>query len=254
MQLLKNKIVLITGASSGIGEATAECFAAEGANVIVAARRKDRLIVLANKLQKTYGVNALPLELDVTDSKAVMQKIASLDDEWKDIDILVNNAGASLSSDKIVDMPIEKIDYVVDLNVKGLLYVTKAVLPNMLKRNIGHIINIGSLVGHYVFAGANVYSPAKHAVKAITQMLRIDLLGTPIRISQVDPGATKTEFSNNRWDEARVKEFYDNMIVLEPMDIAEAVIFCATRKPHINIDDIIVNNIDAAGTYRAPKK
>lgn len=255
MQSLKNKIVLITGASSGIGAACAECFAKEKAKIIIAARRKAKLLQLAKKLEEDNGVKVLPLELDVTDSSAVAQKISSLSDEWRNIDILVNNAGCSLSSETIFDMPIDKIDAVIDTNIKGLLYVSKSVLAIMLKRNIGHIINIGSLVAHYVFSNSNVYSPSKHAVKAITQMLRIDLLGTPIRVSQVDPGATRTEFSEVRWgDKERAKAFYDKMIALEPMDIAEAVIFCATRKPHINIDDIVVNNIDMAGTYSAQKK
>jgi 3-hydroxy acid dehydrogenase / malonic semialdehyde reductase len=254
MQSLKNKIVLVTGASSGIGAACAECFAKEKANVIIVARREDRLVQLAKKLKRENGVKVLSLKLDVANASAVAQKISSLNNEWQNIDILVNNAGCSLSSDTILEMPIAKLDAVIDTNIKGLLYVTKSVLPLMLKRKVGHIINIGSLVAHYVFSNSNVYSPSKHAVKAITQMLRIDLLGTPIRVSQVDPGATRTEFSEVRWgDKERAKAFYDKMVALEPIDIAETIIFCATRKPHVNIDDIIVNNIDMAGTYSAKK-
>jgi 3-hydroxy acid dehydrogenase / malonic semialdehyde reductase len=192
--------------------------------------------------------------MDITNASIVAQKISSLTDKWQNIDILINNAGCTLSSDTILNTPIEKLDTVIDTNIKGLIYVTKSILPIMLKRNIGHIINIGSLVAHYVFSNSNVYSPAKHAVKAITQMFRIDLLGTPIRISQVDPGTTRTELSEVRWgDKERAKKFYDKVIALDPMDIAEAVVFCATRKPHVNIDDIIVNNIDMAGTYSANK-
>jgi 3-hydroxy acid dehydrogenase / malonic semialdehyde reductase len=253
MQSLKNKIALVTGASSGIGEACAECFAKEKANVIIAARRKDRLVKLAKSFEETYDVKVFPLELDVANSGFVAKQIASLPDEWKKIDILVNNAGCSLSSEKISDMAIDKIDAVIDINLKGLIYVTKAVLPGMLKRNSGHIINVGSLVGHYVFPNANVYSPAKFAVRAVTQELRLDLLGTPIRVSQVDPGVTKTEFSDARWGKEQAKDFYDNLIALDSLDIAEAIVFCATRKPHVNIDDILVNSIGAAGTYFTQK-
>jgi len=247
---LQDKIILITGASSGIGAACAECFASEGANVIIAARRLNRLTELAAKLEKKYNVDVLPIELDVTDSKAVANVIALLDEKWRNIDILINNAGVSLSSDKFQDTPVDKWDIMIDTNLKGLLYITKAILPNMLFRNTGHIINIGSLTAHYIFSQSNIYAATKQAVKAITQILRIDLLGTPIRVSQVDPGATETEFSEVRWgDKSRAKAFYDKMIALSPLDIAEAVVFCATRNPHVNIDDIIVNNIDMAGTY-----
>lgn len=252
MQSLKNKIVFITGASSGIGEAAAECFAKEGANLIITARRKERLFALAEKLSTSCNVRVLPAELDVSDRDAVNRVFSVLDKEWRNIDIIINNAGISLSSKKIQDTPIEKLEKMIDTNIKGLLYITKAILPIMLERNSGHIINIGSLASHYIYAGANVYAATKHAVKAISEMLRVDLLGTPIKVSQVDPGATKTEFSEVRWgSKERSDAFYKKMHALSATDIAEAIIFCATRNPNVNIDDIIVNNIDMAGTYNA---
>ncbi len=251
---IKNKIVFITGASSGIGAACAECFAKEGANLIITARRIGILEKLAKKLMGKYSINVLAKELDVSKKNDVDKVISSLDESWNKIDILINNAGVSLSSEKLQDTPVEKWDQMIDVNIKGLLYVTKAILPSMLERNTGHILNIGSLASHYIFAGANIYAATKQAVKAISQTLRIDLLGTPIRVSQIDPGATKTELSEVRWgDKKKAEAFYEKMIPLDPMDIAEAVLFCATRKPHINIDDIIVNNIDMAGTYNAHK-
>ncbi len=249
---LKNKIVFITGASSGMGYACAEHFAKKGAKLIIAARRFDRLVQLAQTLELNYNTHVLPLALDVSNHSAVSQAIENLENEWKNIDILINNAGISLSSDKLQDTAIEKWDAMIKTNVNGLLYVTKAILPTMLVKNSGHIINIGSLTAHYVFAGSNIYAATKHAVKAITQALRVDLLGTNIRVSQIDPGATETEFSFIRWgDENKAKAFYKKMKALEAADIAQAIIFCATRNRKINIDSLIINNIDMAGTYHA---
>lgn len=250
---LKNKIVFITGASAGIGYACAEGFAEQGANLIITARRLDRLEALAAKLQQQYKINVLPLQLDVSDKVAVKTLVTGLDEKWQAIDVLINNAGVSLSTESFKDVAIEKFDQMIDVNVKGLLYVTKAILPLMLERNNGHIINIGSVASHYIYPGGNVYPATKHALKAISQILRIDLLGTAIRVTQVDPGATETELAEMRWDKERVKKYYEKMIPLQSVDIAESVIFCSTRDYHINIDNIIVNNIDMAGCYNAHK-
>jgi len=246
---MKNKTVFITGASSGIGSACAEYFAKEGANLILAARRLDRLKQKAKQLKTDYQVDVLSMRLDVCNKNEVNEVISSLEGIWSDIDILINNAGMSLSSEKLQDVPVEMLDKVINVNIKGLLYVTKAILPGMLSRKSGHIINIGSLASHFIYPGGNIYVPTKHAVKAISQMLRVDLLGTPIRVTQVDPGVTQTEFSDARWGKQKAKEFYSKRISLKPSDIAEAVLFCASRDSYINVDDIVVNTIDMAGCY-----
>lgn len=241
MQTLKNKIVFITGASSGIGKASAEQFAAQGAHLILTARRIDRIKDLAETLQKQYGTKCLAIQLDVTDSKQVKKIVDELPEEWKAIDILLNNAGLALATDKMQEADINNWDKMIDTNVRGLLYVTHAILPGMVKRNSGHIINMGSTAGHGIYSTGNVYCATKHAVRAITQSLRSDLLGMNIRVSEIDPGATETEFSEVRWnDKQRAKAFYEDFTPLVAADIADAVLYCVTRPPHINIAELIV--------------
>lgn len=241
MQNLKNKIVFITGASSGIGRACAEQLAALGAKLILTARRITRITQLAADLNKQYGIAALPLQLDVRDPNQVKQVIENLANEWKNIDILINNAGLALATDSTQEGDINNWDTMIDTNIKGLLYVTRAILPGMIARNSGHIINIGSIAGREYYPGGNVYAATKFAVNAISKSLRIDLLGTAIRASEVAPGAVETEFSEVRWkDKERAKEFYSNFTPLTAEDIADAVIYCATRKPHVNIAEILV--------------
>ncbi len=239
---LKNKTVLITGASSGVGKACAEQFAALGARVIITARRMDRLTDLTEMLRKTYGVDILPLQLDISDHEQVSSALSNLPSDWASIDILLNNAGLSLSSDKFQEADIKGWETVIDTNIKGLLYVTRAIITGMITRGSGQIINIGSTAAHDYYPGGNVYCATKHAVKAITHGLRLDLLGTSIRVSEVDPGAIKSEFNEVRWkgDMDKVNQYYRGYEPLMPEDVARSVIFCAVQPPHVNIAEIIV--------------
>jgi len=239
MLSLKNKIILITGASSGIGKSCAFQFAALGAKLILAARRLERLKILANDLKQTYQTESLILELDVRSKLQVQKTFQTLPKAWETIDVLVNNAGLALGLEPLQMGNIEQWDTMIDTNIKGLLYVTRAILPGMLERNSGHIINIGSVAGREYYPKGNVYSATKHAVKAINQSLRLDLLGTSVRVSEVAPGAVETEFSEIRFDDKeRAKQVYTGFIPLTPDDIADAVIYCATRPLHVNITEL----------------
>lgn len=247
MQSLKDKIVFITGASSGIGKACAEEFAKLNANIIITARRYDRIEKLANQLTEKYSINVLPIKLDVQDRQAVKDVIENLPSDWENIDILVNNAGLALSTDKVQDADIDNWDQMIDTNIKGLLYITRAIVPSMVKRNQGHIINIGSIAGYEYYPAGNVYSATKHAVKAISKSLLLDLLDTKIRVSAVNPGMVETEFSEVRWnDKERAKAFYEDVTPLEAENIADGVVFCATRPAHVNIADMMILPVDQA--------
>ena len=245
---LKNRNVFITGASSGIGEACAVAFAREGANLLLAARRKERIDALARKLEDKYRVATHGLELDVRDRDAVERAVGSLPPAWDHIDILLNNAGLSRGLVKLHAGEIQDWEEMIDTNVKGLLYVTRAILPGMVARNSGHVINMGSIAGHELYPSGNVYCASKYAVTAISQGLRMDLLGTNVRVSSVDPGLVETEFSEVRFrgDKARAAKTYANMRPLKGEDIAEIVIFCATRPLHVDIAQVIVMPTDQA--------
>lgn len=238
---LKDKTVFITGASSGIGKACAEQFAMLGANLVITARRIERLMNIANELASKYGVKCIPMQLDVRSNEQVEAVFRKIEADKIDIDILVNNAGLALSSDKLQNAQVENWNIMIDTNVKGLLYVTKAALPFMLKKNQGHIINIGSIAGHACYTAGNVYCATKFAVRALSKSLRLDLFGTAIRVSEVDPGAVETEFSEVRWkDKERAKKFYESFQPLLAEDIADAVVYCATRPPHVNVAELVV--------------
>jgi len=245
---LKNLNVLVTGASSGIGEACAAAFAREGSNLLLAARRKDRIEKLARSLEDAHRVMTHGFVLDVRNQQEVEKAIASLPPAWDHIDILVNNAGLSRGLTKLHDGEIRDWEEMIDTNVKGLLYVTRAVLPGMVKRNSGHVINMGSIAGHELYPNGNVYCASKFAVAAISKGLRMDLLGTNVRVSSVDPGLVETEFSQVRFrgDMTRASQTYLNMRPLRGEDVAEAVIFCATRPPHVDIEQLIVMPTDQA--------
>ncbi len=248
MQSLKNKRVLITGASAGLGKACAEQFAAQGAHVILTARRLERIEALAKQLTEQYGVEALALAMDVSNRSQVESVLGNLDEQWRAIDILVNNAGVGVTTELMQNANPADWDVIIDTNVKGVLSVTRALLPGMVKRNSGHIINIGSVAGHDYYMGGSVYSASKHAVKAITRSLRIDLKGHKIRVSEIDPGMIKTEFSEARWDKERAEQFYKGMEPLVADDVADTVLFCATRPAHVNIAEIMVYPIDQVST------
>lgn len=245
---LTNKIVLVTGASSGIGRAIAVEVAKLGADVIITARRTDKLTELKDELIKTYGIDVLSLALDVSKQKDVEATIASLTGKWANIDILVNNAGLALGLSPFPGCKISDWDNMIDVNVKGLLYVTHAVLPVMLRNNCGHIVNIGSVAGHQIYPNGNVYSATKHAVNAISQSLRVDLLGKPIRVSEIDPGAVgDSEFSTVRFNsKEKSDEFYSTFTPLLSEDIADAVGYCITRKENVNISNMTIYPIDQA--------
>lgn len=233
---LKNKIVLITGASSGIGQACARLFAQNGSKLILCARRQERLENLIKELQTAHNSQCFPLPLDIRDKSAVEAALSALPTEWQSIDVLINNAGLALSSDPIQQGSFENWDTMIDTNIKGLLYVTRCVLPGMLSRKKGHIINLGSIAGYECYQNGNVYCATKHAVRALSQSMRLDLFGTSIRVTEIAPGAVETEFSEVRWkDKDKAKAFYEDFNPLFAEDIADAVYYCATRPPHVDI-------------------
>lgn len=239
--MIAGQTAFITGASSGIGKVTAELFASLGVNLVITARRLDRLSEFAKQFSSEYKVKVIPIQLDVQDNSQVEAVFQYLEKDKVIIDILVNNAGLALSTDKMQDAKVENWETMIDTNFKGLLYVTKAALGDMVKRNQGHIINIGSVAGHGCYVGGNVYSATKHAVRAITKSLRIDLMGKAIRVSEIAPGAVHTEFSEVRWkDKEKAKKFYEDFTPLVAEDVADAVIYCATRPRHVNIAEIVL--------------
>ena len=242
MGKLSGKIALITGASSGIGKACAFALAAEGANLILTARRIERLQQIAKQLEKEFAISVLTGQLDVRIKDDVFKMIDELEANWQNIEILINNAGLARGIEKIPEANIDNWETMLDTNVKGLLYVSRAVVPGMLKRQSGHIVNIGSIAGHEVYPGGNVYCASKHAVDAITKGLRIDLVDTPIRVSTVDPGLVETEFSIVRFDgdEEKAKNVYKGMRPLSGEDIADIIRFIVTRPPHVQIAETIV--------------
>ena len=253
MTSLHGNSVLITGASSGIGAATAHAFAREKCNLLLAARRRDRIDQLARHLADKYAITAQAITLDVTKQKDVDAALGSLSTAWEQIDILVNNAGLSRGLTKLQEGEIGDWEEMIDTNIKGLLYVTRSILPGMVKRKKGHIINIGSIAGHQLYPAGNVYCATKFAVKALSEGLRLDLLGTGVRVTSVDPGMVQTEFSQVRFhgDTERATAVYQGLQPLSADDVAEVILFCATRPPHVDVADIIVMPTDQASVNHA---
>jgi len=237
-----SKIILITGATSGIGKACAEKFASLGHNIIITGRRNERLLELKKSLIGNYGVRVHSLNFDVRNQMEVDKAISGLGDYWKNIDILINNAGLALGLSTIDAGLLTDWEQMIDTNVKGLLYVSRAVIPLMKERKMGHIINIGSIAGREVYPKGNVYCATKYAVKALTKGMRIDLLDFGIKVSEVSPGAAITEFSKVRFHGNQ--ESADNVYVgFDPLtgeDVAEVVAFVASLPPHVNINDVLV--------------
>ena len=240
------KAALITGATSGIGKATATLFAEKGAQLILCGRRQDRLGKLSEALSQKTNVHTL--NFDVRDKEKVFQQIASLPEAFQHIDILINNAGNAHGLDPIQQGNTDDWEAMIDINVKGLLYVSKAVLPTMLERQSGHIINIGSTAGKEVYPNGNVYCASKHAVDALNQGMRIDLNGKGIRVGAINPGLVATEFSEVRFkgDSDRASKVYQGYTPLQPEDIADIILFAVTRPPHVNIADLTVMCLDQA--------
>lgn len=254
---LANRTVFITGASAGIGLATARLFAAEGARLLLAARRVDRLNAETPSLNGAAGV--FTVQLDVTDAAAVDKTIAGLPAQWQEIDILINNAGLSRGLDKLHEGKRQDWEEMIDTNVKGLLYVTRAVVPGMVARGRGHIVNIGSTAGRVTYPNGAVYCATKAAERTITEGLREDLLGTPLRVTTVDPGMVQTEFSEVRFrgDKERAAKVYENITPLAPEDVADAILYAVTRPPHVNISEVLMTPLAQANSllfHRTPAK
>lgn len=237
-----NKIALITGATSGIGEACAQVFAREGYNLILTGRREDRLNKVAAHLNDKYDVEIIASSFDVSNRQQVIDNLQELAPEWKQVDVLINNAGLSQGLDPIQNGNIDDWETMIDTNVKGLLYVSRVVSNWMIENGKGHIINLGSIAGKEVYANGNVYCATKHAVDALNKGMRIDLLPHGIKVTAVHPGAVETEFSEVRFkgDKDRAKKVYDGFEPLVAQDIAETIWFVASRPAHVNINDLVI--------------
>ncbi|MBI4782450.1 MAG: SDR family oxidoreductase [Oscillatoriophycideae cyanobacterium NC_groundwater_1537_Pr4_S-0.65um_50_18] len=248
MASIQDQVVLITGASSGIGAACAYAFAPTGAKLILAARRKDRLEAIAAELEQSFGTSSYLLELDVCDRLQVESRLASLPEPWASVDILINNAGLSRGLDKLHEGSIQDWEEMIDTNVKGLLYVTRYIVPGMVSRGRGQVINMGSIAGHQTYPGGNVYCATKAAVRVLSEGLKLDLFGTPVRVCSVDPGMVETDFSQVRFrgDGDRAAQVYAGVTPLSPADVADVVVFCATRPLHVNISDVVMFPTDQA--------
>jgi 3-hydroxy acid dehydrogenase/malonic semialdehyde reductase len=256
MPLLKGKTVLITGASSGIGAATAWAFAAEGARLLLAARRLDRLNADKPKLLEAGAADVHAVALDVRHNAAVQEAFAALPAEWEAIDILVNNAGMSRGTEKVYEAAPADWDEMIDTNLKGLLYVTRAVVPGMVACDSGHIVNLGSTAGEVTYPGGAVYCATKAAEHAINDGLRQDLLGTSLRVTTIDPGAVETEFSMVRFrdDKERAAKVYAGMRPLTAADVADAIVWATSRPANVNIARILLTSIDQANSLLFHRK
>ena len=242
--------IFITGATSGIGKACAEKFAAAGDNIIINGRRKDRLIELKNSLQKDFGVKVFDTVFDVQNKEEVFTAINNLPEEWKAIDILINNAGLALGRDFFDEADLDDWETMLQTNVNGLLYVSKAVVPFMTKRNSGHIINLGSVAGKEMYEKGNIYCVSKAAVDAISKTMRIDLLQHRIKVTAIHPGAVETEFALVRYkgDKDKAAQTYEGYVPLTAADIAETIYYTASLPPHVCINDLVITALSQANT------
>ena len=247
---LNGKIVFITGASAGIGAATALSFAQEGARVLLAARRAGKLAEVASLAIEKGAPAVHSIDLDVRDHRAVQQAIDDLPPEWSEIDVLVNNAGLSRGLDKLYMGKIEDWEEMIDTNVKGLLYVTRAVVPGMVARGHGHVINMGSTAGEITYPNGAVYCATKAAEKSINDGLRQDVLGTPVRVTSVDPGMVETDFSLVRFhgDSERAAKVYKGVKPLTAEDIADVIVWAACRPAHVNIARVTLTSVHQANS------
>lgn len=245
------KIALVTGATAGFGEACATRFAKEGYDLVITGRRAERLEALKTQIEKEYGVRVRTLAFDVRNKEAVESALNSLEDSWKTVDVLVNNAGLALDLSPIDEGNTEDWDTMIDTNVKGLLYVSRAVMPWMKERKQGQIVNIGSTAAKTVYAKGNVYCASKAAVDAISQGMRIDLLPYNIKVTAVHPGAAETEFSLVRFkgDKSRAKDVYKGFTPLSAADVADVVYYCCSLPPHVCINDLVLTPTAQANAY-----
>lgn len=239
---LQGKQALVTGASAGIGEATAEALAREGADVVLVARRRERLEELAKRLEADHGVEAKPVVLDVRDRDAVEEQVGDDAQIAEGTDILVNNAGLARGKRPVHEADPDDWEEMVDTNVKGLLYVTRQVLPHMVDRGAGHLVNLGSTAGRWVYPGGQVYCGTKHAVRAISEGTRMDIHGSGVRVTNIEPGLVETEFSEVRFhgDEDRAEQVYADTRPLVAEDIAETIVWCVQRPAHVNVQELVI--------------
>ncbi len=246
-----NKIVLITGATSGIGEACAKKFAAAGYHLIITGRRADRLNDLKTTLENDFSVKVLSLVFDVQDRKSVEETLGSLPVEWQPVDILINNAGLAAGRDSFEDADMKDWETMLNTNVHGLLYVTKAIVPMMIAQKKGHIINMGSVAGKDVYEKGNVYCASKFAVDALNKAMRIDLLKHNIKVTGIHPGAVETEFALVRFkgDEQKAAATYNGITPLTAADIADTIFYCAGLPAHVCINDLVITCTQQADAY-----
>jgi 3-hydroxy acid dehydrogenase / malonic semialdehyde reductase len=251
-----SKIVLITGATAGIGEACAKIFAEQKYDLILAARREERLSRMAEELSTRYGVQVQTVTVDVRNRAEVQLKFDALPQEWKSVDVLINNAGLSQGLDPIHEGDTDDWDTMIDTNVKGLLYVTKVVSNWMVARESGHIVNIGSIAGKETYANGNVYCATKHAVDSLNKAMRIDLLPHHIKVTGIHPGAVETEFSEVRFkgDQERASKVYEGYDPLLAADVADAIWYAVSRPAHVNINDMIIMPTAQASTGHLLRK
>ncbi|MBI4925628.1 MAG: SDR family NAD(P)-dependent oxidoreductase [Bdellovibrio sp.] len=248
-------MILITGASSGIGEATAKAFAKLKQNLILIARRIDRLEKLSQDIRIKYQVQVIPFELDIRSKDAVLGIVKRNEELFSKTQVLVNNAGLAKGFERFPNCELSDWETMIDTNIKGLLYITKAVLPYMLKTNEGHIVNIGSIAGHWTYPHGNVYCATKSAVKALTESLRMDLSGYSIRVTEISPGRVNTEFSEVRFgNKEKGRTAYEGFTPLESTDIAEAITWCVSRPKHVNVQELIIFPTDQASVNLIHKK
>ena len=247
---MNTKTILITGATAGFGKAIAYKFAEHGCNAIITGRRNDRLKKIEDEIKALYGVNVLSLCFDVRKKNDVAQAINNLPHDWKKIDVLVNNAGLAQGLSLIQDGNIDDWEVMIDTNIKGLLYVSRAVMPLMIENKSGHIINLGSIAGKEAYLKGNIYCATKFAVDAISKSMRIDMLQHGIKVTQISPGAAETEFSLARFkgDTERAKKTYEGYTPLSAEDIADIVYFAATRPAHVVLNDIVITPLAQANT------
>lgn len=250
-----SKTALITGATSGIGEACARLFAAHNYDLIITGRRRERLELLAAELSDTFHIKVKPLVFDVRNRQEVAENLETLPDHWQHIDVLINNAGLSQGLDPIHEGSVDDWETMIDTNVKGLLYVTKIVSNWMVKNKSGHIINLGSIAGKETYANGNIYCATKHAVDSLSKAMRIDLLPHYIKVTAIHPGAVETEFSEVRFkgDKSRAKKVYEGFVPLSADDIADVIWYAASRPAHVNINDLVIMPSAQANTTHLRK-
>ncbi len=252
---MERKKVLITGATAGIGKASAALFAQNNYDLIITGRRAERLAELKSELETAHGVNVLTLCFDVQDKAAVEQHLGGLSAEWQAIDVLVNNAGLAVGKDPFQECEVDDWERMIDTNVKGLLYVSRVIAPMMIAQGKGHVINVSSTAGKQVYAGGNVYCATKHAVDALSRAMRIDMLKHGIKVTSVMPGLVDTEFSVVRFkgDEDKAESVYANYQPLVAEDIADAIYYAASRPLHVNINEIMLTPQAQADSFHLHK-